>query len=442
MSLRWRMALVASAVTAVLFLLAGAAVGRQLGLELQGELDDQLVERADTIGTAAVSLANLDQSASFATSDLALGVQVIENGATTATFGDVPDWIGAVELGVVRTVEDRTERWRVLDVEVSETEDTSVRFVSSLESIDDRTTRIRRRVFAAGVFATALAFITTWLLGMWATRPLQRLQEAAQRAGADPLTTIPVDQGVADVDDIGVALAESIERLHAETERTKSALEQSRRFAADVAHEVKTPLTAMALDLSVIDNPELGAKDRAELTASITRQHQRALARLDAIRRLARGDAGHASDLRPIDLADLVEEAIARTITPTNEVTVRVDLPERAPITGWADGLTMAIENLLDNAVKHGRGARPSVAIDVTLRSEDTRWLLVISDDGPGVDEHTDIFERFARGASTADGTGLGLSLVAQQAELHGGTISVGRSDPGASFELRLPRRT
>jgi two-component system sensor histidine kinase PrrB len=112
---------------------------------------------------------------------------------------------------------------------------------------------------------------------------------------------------------------------------------------------------------------------------------------------------------------------------------------ERQTVNGWPDGLRLLVDNLLENAVRHGGSS-----VSVTLRRLDGESLLLsVEDDGPGVPsvEREHVFERFQRGSgAVGPGSGLGLALVAQQASLHGGSVEVGNSPlGGASFDVRLP---
>ena len=108
-------------------------------------------------------------------------------------------------------------------------------------------------------------------------------------------------------------------------------------------------------------------------------------------------------------------------------------------ITGWPDGLRLLIDNLIENAIRHG-GER----VIVGLERDHGTLLLTVADDGPGVPAHEreHIFERFTRGAQAGNspGSGLGLALVAQQAQMQGGDVTVGDSAAGgALFTVRLP---
>jgi signal transduction histidine kinase len=108
---------------------------------------------------------------------------------------------------------------------------------------------------------------------------------------------------------------------------------------------------------------------------------------------------------------------------------------------GWDGGLRLLVDNLLDNAALHG--AR---TVQVRLREDGDALVLTVADDGPGIpaEERERVLEPFARGSrATSRGTGLGLAIVAQQAALHGGTLTLGDADLGGlAVEVRLPAAT
>jgi two-component system sensor histidine kinase PrrB len=183
------------------------------------------------------------------------------------------------------------------------------------------------------------------------------------------------------------------------------------------------------------------APDARDAVASLAGQHLRLAALLDALQTLALGDARSALQFAPVDLADVAEQAVAsaRRRHPGRDLTLDVDT-DRALVFGWADGLRAIADNLVENALRHG-GPQAAVALRVRARGEDVE--LCVDDGGPGVPagERELVFERFGRGRGAAPGgSGLGLSIVAQQAALHGGRVDVGDSPcGGARFVVALP---
>jgi two-component system sensor histidine kinase PrrB len=163
---------------------------------------------------------------------------------------------------------------------------------------------------------------------------------------------------------------------------------------------------------------------------------------LTALRALAQGDLVEADAFGTVDLADLVESAAsaARRRDPRAVVTVRSTPALR--LRGWEPGLRMAVDNLLVNALVHGGGAGGPPVVQVELRPQGREAVLTVDDAGPGIprESREAVFARFRRGPDSP-GSGLGLTLVAQQIALHRGTVRLGEppSGRGTRAEVRLP---
>jgi two-component system, OmpR family, sensor histidine kinase PrrB len=158
---------------------------------------------------------------------------------------------------------------------------------------------------------------------------------------------------------------------------------------------------------------------------------------LDGLQGLARGDAP-VLDRTEVDLAELVASTIDAVSRGHPAITWTSDLPEQpVEMLAWEPGLRILVENLLENAARHGRWDGT-----VHVRLDHAGPVLVVDDDGAGVadDERARIFEPFVRAAgTTAPGSGLGLALVSQQVRAHGAQISVQRSSlGGARFSVRF----
>ena len=152
---------------------------------------------------------------------------------------------------------------------------------------------------------------------------------------------------------------------------------------------------------------------------------------LDGLQALARGDAGPLEQA-DVDLGDVIDSVVAATRERHPAVDVAAHVPD-APVvvTGWEPGLRLLVENLVENAARHGR---TDGHVLVTL--EPGGPILHVDDDGPGIpeDERDRIFAPFVRAAdSDHPGSGLGLALVAQQARQHGATVEVGDAPLGGA---------
>jgi two-component system sensor histidine kinase PrrB len=161
-------------------------------------------------------------------------------------------------------------------------------------------------------------------------------------------------------------------------------------------------------------------------------------ASLAAVRALTDAELADPSWFETIDLAELVDAVVADETRRDRTAVVTVGARGDVAVDGWADGLRLAVANIVRNAVVHGRpadGSPAQVHIEVSERG------VVVDDNGPGVpdDSRSRILERFERGDSDQPGSGLGLALAAQVARAHGGTVTVETSpDGGARVSLRL----
>jgi signal transduction histidine kinase len=203
---------------------------------------------------------------------------------------------------------------------------------------------------------------------------------------------------------------------------------RQRQFVADAAHELRSPLAALRVELEV-DAASPGA------LASVDRVTQLA----DDLLQLARLDDGARLVRRMLDLDDLVFAETSR-VRASAPVAVDVSGVSAAQVDGDPAALSRLVRNLLDNAVQH---AKSSVAVSLT--TTDSTAVLTVADDGPGVPaaDRVRIFERFTRleaaRARHTGGAGLGLAIVRDVAAAHGGSVEVAESASGAVFVVRLP---
>lgn len=292
---------------------------------------------------------------------------------------------------------------------------------------------LARRLALVGLGVLVLVAAAGLALGGWALRPLESLRAAAERVVStrDLDTRLPQGHGPDEVDALAGSLNAMLERLQASIARTEATLEASRRFAADAGHELRTPLTSMQANLEVLSRSEALSAEERRITDDVVREQRRLVALLDGLQRLARGDAAEAVPRERFDLAELVDAAVANASARHPQAPITFTGPDELQLDGWADGLRLLVDNLLDNALRHGR---PPVHVE--LRRVGGSVLLTVDDAGPGVppDERQRLFERFARGrGATAPGSGLGLALVAQQAAVHGGSAVIEEAPSGGA---------
>ncbi|MBW4720493.1 HAMP domain-containing sensor histidine kinase [Saccharothrix obliqua] len=299
----------------------------------------------------------------------------------------------------------------------------------------DRTFRFLSGVLVAGTVVSGLVGVA---LGSWASRralrPLTELTNAASRiAGGDLRSRLP-----AQTDPDLTPLATTFNA-------TADALEQrvlrDARFAGDVSHELRSPLTTMVNAAAVLKRrraeiPGTAGKALDLLTSEVDRVARMVVDLLEISRADQRVDD---TALEPIDLASLVRNVVAAR--PGHAVPVVADEP--APqVLGDRRRLDRVVSNLLDNAERHAGGA-----VLVTVRGVDGRARLEVDDAGPGVpvEQRERIFERFNRGGRAGSrggdfGSGLGLALVAQHVQVHGGAVRAeDRPGGGARFVVEIP---
>jgi two-component system sensor histidine kinase PrrB len=455
-SLRMRVVLAAVAAVAIAIAVTGVVLVSTFSSREHRDLDRQLLARAHAVGALNAPAApgarprpgspppRLSISPALARINQALQTggelaRFVHDGVVDVQFGARPKrgvpWPEASRPSHLETVTVGGEDYRAYTLTPPRGAPASgngrLEVATPLRDVEDRISSLRTRVIVLGLVALVLASVLAWVLVGVALRSLERLRGAATRvSGTEELgTRLPVGDGPREVDELGMALNAMLARL-------QEAMEATRRFSADAGHELRTPLTALGTNLEVLArNPALSTEQREAILAELAADQQRMAALLEALQALARGDAAEAVPRETVDVAQLVDAAVdgARRRHPRTTFELAGD-DGLVPVDAWPDGLRLAVDNLLDNAARHGRpGGR------VTVRAErsggDT--VIAVADDGPGIPEaeRASVFGRFVRGeAAGPGGHGLGLALVAQQAALHHGRVEIGTSELGGAL--------
>ncbi|MGW9025767.1 ATP-binding protein [Streptomyces sp. NPDC055722] len=295
-----------------------------------------------------------------------------------------------------------------------------------------------RELLAQLAIASSLTLIAASYVGYRtaraALRPVERYRSGAATL-ADGTQNLRLDVP-ADRDDeitrLGHTLNHMLDRLQASAER-------ERRFVADASHELRTPLALMRAELDFALHRPRSAGELTETLRSVDAEVQRLIDLSNALLGLEElGSTGHVTRA-PTSLANLIDAAVTphrRTAkragcdltVDSSDVVVDVD-------SRW---LRPAVSNLVDNALRHGRG---SVRVAATV--DDGVLSVCITDEGPGFPPEflPRVFDRFARAEAsrTSDGSGLGLAFVHAVATAHGGTAHADNAGHGAAVTLRLP---
>lgn len=237
-----------------------------------------------------------------------------------------------------------------------------------------------------------------------------------------------------------------IRELEEKQERLREAVRARDEFLSIASHELKTPLMSLGLQvesaMQLVDAPDSAEKLRGKL-ASAKRQVTRLTALINKLLDVTRiTSEGRTITCEPVDMREVVAGAITALSEEAKRVGSTVELSASAPVIGRWDraGVDSVVYNLLTNAIKYGRGQPIAVEVDV----EGDQARLCVTDRGIGIakEEQERIFHRFERAvlAPHVGGLGLGLWIVRQIIEAHGGTISVASKPAiGSIFTVLLP---
>jgi signal transduction histidine kinase len=212
----------------------------------------------------------------------------------------------------------------------------------------------------------------------------------------------------------------------------ETALLAARRFAADAGHELRTPLQSVRANLDIAGREDANADQRRHALETAALQSDRLGRLVDGLQTLARGESGLIAPTADVDLGDIADGAVFAARTRHPEMVIDSALPPSGPmVQGDADGLWRVIENLLENAARHGR---PAGHVRLRVTAVQGGAEIVVEDDGPGIPiaERERVIHRFARGrGAAAAGSGLGLAIVDAEARRHGGALSLSSSELG-----------
>ncbi|MCC6874695.1 MAG: HAMP domain-containing protein [Sandaracinaceae bacterium] len=293
--------------------------------------------------------------------------------------------------------------------------------------------RIRTGLLKVLGVALALTLLVSLGLAWSISRPLSRLAKAARRiAGGERGVAVPVGGG-GEIHELGEALATMTARLDGR-------MRYIRDFAADVAHELKSPLTSIRgaaelLSEGAADDPEA----RARFLSNIELESERLDRLVSRLLELSRIDASDAP-MDDVDLGALVARVVERTHTGEQPVEIEWQTSLRS-VRGRAEELERALLNLVENALRFSPEGAP---VTIRVAASPSEVSIAVIDRGPGVPKELErkIFDRFFTTDADRNGTGLGLAIVQSVARAHGGAVELA-SQPGrgACFTLRLPRR-
>ncbi|MDX6450872.1 MAG: two-component system, OmpR family, sensor histidine kinase MprB [Gaiellaceae bacterium] len=297
-----------------------------------------------------------------------------------------------------------------------------------LSGTDHALARIRFWIFLIGGIGVAAAGALAAFVAAAALKPIRRLTAAAETVAATGDLTERVD--VHGNDELGRLAA----RFNGMLEALQESVGRQRRLVADASHELRTPLTAARTNVDLLREGKLPEHEKRHALDEASVELDALTSLVSDLVELARGEERKLR-VEDVQLDELVEGVVERArsrapqatfVTSLTQTRVRID-----PVL-----LERAVSNLLDNAVKYSPEGAP---IEVIVRD----GQVTVADHGPGVadEDLPRIFDRFYRAAASRSkpGAGLGLAIVREAAEAHGGQATVESSPTGARFTLTLP---
>jgi two-component system, OmpR family, sensor kinase len=281
---------------------------------------------------------------------------------------------------------------------------------------------------------TPFAALAIWWLAASNLAPLERLAREVRTRDARSLAPVPT-RGLPD------EVAPLASALNALLDRLRSSLDSQRAFVADAAHELRSPLTALKLQLELLRRAG-DAETRESARAAIGEGIARASRLVEQLLALARAEPDAAVPPERVDLAAAARQALAETAPFAESRAVELELIAPAPafVVGDAVALGHLVRNLADNAARY---SPPGSRVEVQVRSEAGAVVLEVDDSGPGIPpgEHERVFDRFYRRADAGEsGSGLGLAIVRSVARAHGASVALGTSALGGlHVAVRFP---
>ena len=436
MSLRARLTIVAAGVVAVVVSMAGTTTYFLMRLELYSQVDSALRQHAED------PQANVDGFNQFAQDYLAFftsggartggasipgdgAIRAVAGGRKSSFFRDVlisgtnVHTGGSVQIQMRELVQHLPEGGAVV-------------VVRDIGFISHDLNRLRWILIVVALAGVAGAALIARLASNATLAPVRRLTAAAERIAetGEPSERVP-EGGKGELARLGASFNTMLASL-------EESLEMQRRFVADASHELRTPLTSLKTNIDVLRGGiELDPEQRRAVLDDLHRESQEMRSLIGGLLELARGNVE--PDHRPFQLDELVEDTLERARSRFPAVTWEASFVEATILDGDRDRLERAVWNLLENA---GKWSGEGGTVEVTLAAGE----LAVRDHGPGIPEEDKplVFERFYRAAAARSmpGAGLGLAIVREVAEAHGGSIyAENAAGGGARFRLRLNGR-
>jgi signal transduction histidine kinase len=423
-SIRARLLATLLAMWALAALLIGAFTYREVGQQTQSIFDYQLRQMALSLRDQGEIAPN--EARAFADEQLDFVVQIwTVDGRSIYASREHSALPNRALLGLA-DMQAGGRTWRTYSVA---TRDRVIQVAQPLE-IRQRlaANAALRSVLPLALLAPLLALAGGWLAAR-TLMPLQQVAAGVRQRDERSLQPLP-EAGLPD------EVAPLVGSLNALLQRLGDALRSQRAFVSDAAHELRSPLTALKLQLRVLERTgdEAG---RAAAQQALAQGIERAIRLVEQLLALARSEPAAGTPTQAVDLAAVIDEALADLgpLAAERGIALSREGLSEATVDGDPQALKALVRNLLDNAMRYGATGTRTPQLQVRLEREaDGALRLEVHDTGPGIppDERPRVFDRFYRGPQIDEaGTGLGLAIVRSVAEQHGASVTLADSPLG-----------
>ena len=282
---------------------------------------------------------------------------------------------------------------------------------------DDMAARMAVNIALPIIVCLPLVALFIWLVVGRSLRPLEMLAAAIGTRNPDSLAPVALDR------DVPLEIQPLVGALNTLLDQLVVSMQAQRLFVADAAHELRSPLTALKLQLQLAQR-ESSEITRAALLVKLNERLNRMIHLVQQLLTLARTDAGLSLTLAPVDLEALAGEVVVEYAPLAEQRGIDLGLVVVSAgdyrVYGDSAALFVCLRNLVDNAVRY---AEAHSRVDVTLNRQEGAVVLEVRDEGPGIAEAEleRVFDRFYRGkrTSASTGSGLGLAIARRIAQHH-----------------------
>jgi two-component system OmpR family sensor kinase len=310
------------------------------------------------------------------------------------------------------------EPWRIF---VRRDSARTVQVAQPIRVRDEVAADVSSRIALPLLLLVPVLVLTVLLLVKRGLRPLTRFAAELDARSPRALDSVPLESLPAELLPMATAMNQLLARL-------QGALSAQEVFVADAAHELLTPLTALQVQVQMLERARTDER-RHQATQDVRRSLERCINLARQLLTLARhsGDAPNGEPLRMLALGDAVRAAMGEVLPNAHAKGIDLGMASEAAAEVLGDGkaIQTLLGNLLDNAIKY---SPPNGRVDVSIRERDTHAVVTVSDAGPGISsaDRLRVFDRFYRApGAEVEGSGLGLAIAREIAARHGATITL-----------------